>query len=294
MVERFNHTLKTMLRKHASKFGAQWDNYLPGVLWAYRNTPHESTGEKPSFLLFGMDCRSPTEAALLPPTPIQVTDVSNYREELVLSLSAARHSAAKCIQQAQKRYKKYYDWKATPRPYQVGDWKFPHEETGKQRKLSQPWHGPYRVLAHNEPDLTVTKYIFPKMDRFRFTNFGLLLVPQSFQPATTGLARKSKALDVQLNGLNSCCPHHLHSVRYVENSNQMNQKSPPASLNMISRMKKEKQTMRSLTMREPIMKQKVDHQIHQNHPQPNVWILLTSQSQSPTSLHMKSLGSSFN
>ena len=78
MVERFNHTLKTMLRKHASKFGAQWDNYLPGVLWAYRNTPHESTGENPSFLLFGMDCRSPTEAALLPPTPIQVTDVSDY------------------------------------------------------------------------------------------------------------------------------------------------------------------------------------------------------------------------
>ena len=118
--------------------------------WAYRNTPHESTGEKPSFLLFGMDCRSPTKAALLPPTPIQVTDVSNYREELVLSLSAARHSAAKCIQQAQKRYKKYYDWKATPRPYQVGDWKFPHKETGKQCKLSRPWHGPYHVLAHND------------------------------------------------------------------------------------------------------------------------------------------------
>ena len=78
-----------------------------------------------------MDCRSPTEAALLPPTPTQVTDVSDYREELVLSLSAARDSAAKCIQQAQKRYKKYYDRKAAPRPYQIGDWvlvKFPHEE----------------------------------------------------------------------------------------------------------------------------------------------------------------------
>ena len=89
-----------MLRKHAPNFGAQWDNYLPGVLWAYWNTPHESTGEKPSFLLFGMDCRSPTEAALLPPTSTQVTDVSDYREELVLPLSVARDSAAKCIQQA--------------------------------------------------------------------------------------------------------------------------------------------------------------------------------------------------
>ena len=77
-----------MLRKHASKFGTQWDNYLPGVLWAYWNTPYESTGEKPSFLLFGMDCRFPTEAALLPPTPIQATDISDYRGQLVLSLSA--------------------------------------------------------------------------------------------------------------------------------------------------------------------------------------------------------------
>ena len=30
------------------------DRYLPGVVWAYRNSPHESTQEKPSFLLFGI------------------------------------------------------------------------------------------------------------------------------------------------------------------------------------------------------------------------------------------------
>lgn len=42
MVERMNHTLKAMLRKHAVKFGPQWDKYLPGVLWAYRNAPHET------------------------------------------------------------------------------------------------------------------------------------------------------------------------------------------------------------------------------------------------------------
>ena len=43
MVERFNRTLKGMLRKYAVKFGNQWDRYLSGVLWAYRNTPHETT-----------------------------------------------------------------------------------------------------------------------------------------------------------------------------------------------------------------------------------------------------------
>ena len=54
MVEHFNRTLKTILHKHATTYGNQRDCYLYGVLYPYRNVPHESTGEKPSYLLFGM------------------------------------------------------------------------------------------------------------------------------------------------------------------------------------------------------------------------------------------------
>ena len=35
LVERFNRTLKAMLRKHVT----QWDKYLSGVVRVYRNTP---------------------------------------------------------------------------------------------------------------------------------------------------------------------------------------------------------------------------------------------------------------
>ena len=63
-----------MIRKQAATFGAQWDCYLPGVLWAYQSTPHEVTGEKPSFLLFGSDLQTPTEAVLLQLEPTTVTD----------------------------------------------------------------------------------------------------------------------------------------------------------------------------------------------------------------------------
>ena len=49
MIERFNHTLKSMLRKHAARFGNQWDRYLSGILWFYRNTPHDSTHENLHF-----------------------------------------------------------------------------------------------------------------------------------------------------------------------------------------------------------------------------------------------------
>ena len=85
-----------MLCKHVDKFGPQWDKFLPGVLWAYRNTTHDATGGKPSFLLFGVDCRSPTEAALVPHQESQIAGVegiSDYHEELILSLSSARNKA---------------------------------------------------------------------------------------------------------------------------------------------------------------------------------------------------------
>ena len=39
MVERFNCTLKAMLRKWAAQYGMQWDKHLPGILWAYRSNP---------------------------------------------------------------------------------------------------------------------------------------------------------------------------------------------------------------------------------------------------------------
>ena len=165
MVERMNCTLKAMLRKHTAKFGKQWDQFLPGVLWAYRNTPHESTKEKPSFLLFGVDLRSPTEAALLPPRTIESVDLTDYREELTLSLSSARELAVSSIQDAQKRYKHQYDKKARVASLRLGDWvlvRFPEDEAGRQRKLSRPWHGPYRVTQLNNPDITVVKVYFPE------------------------------------------------------------------------------------------------------------------------------------
>ena len=165
MVERMNRILKATLRKHAAKFGPQWDRYLPGVLWAYRNMPHESTKEKPSFLMFGVDCRSPTEAALLPATPMEPTEVDDYREELILSLSSARKLAAANIRSSQHHYKKYYDRKARAKQFFLGDWvlvRFPQEESGRQRKLSRPWHGPYRITELNTPDVTVVPVYFPE------------------------------------------------------------------------------------------------------------------------------------
>ena len=186
MVERFNRTLKTMLRKRAAQFGIQWDNHLPALLWAYRNAPHDSTGEKPSFLLYGWDCRSPVEASLLPvDSDVSPTTVADYREELILTLSTARQTALETIREAQKKYKLQYDRHADDYHYRIGDWiliRFPSDESGRLRKLSRPWHGPYRVKACNDTNITATKVYFPLEDSIHVHQNRVKPCPVGFTP----------------------------------------------------------------------------------------------------------------
>ena len=55
--------------------------------------------------------------------------------------------------------------KSTDRSYRVEDWilvKFPKEASGRNRKLSQPWHGPYCIISQDDPDLTVSKVYQPQ------------------------------------------------------------------------------------------------------------------------------------
>ena len=164
LVERFNRTLKYMLHKHASRYGNEWDQHLYRVLWGYRNTPHETTGEKPSFLLYGRDLCSPVEAELLSPDRHPPITTKDYREQFLQTLASSRQLTETTIRRAQGRYKGQFDRRAQQHHYKVGDWvmvKFPQQEQGRMRKLSHPWHGPYRVIECNDPDLTVSKVYYP-------------------------------------------------------------------------------------------------------------------------------------
>ena len=170
-----------MIRKHVMKFVVQWDQYFHGILRAYRNTPHSSTGEKPSYLLFGYDCHFPTEAALLPEKQISPTNVSDYPEELTLCMSSARDLAMKASQEAQHHYKEQYEKVAAPSTFQIGDWvlvHFAHQETGKMRKLSQPWHGPYRI--RDDPDIMEKEVHFPDDPQIQVHQSRVQPCPSSF------------------------------------------------------------------------------------------------------------------
>ena len=61
LVERFNQTLKAILRKVATKEGRDWDKLIPYILFAYRKVPQVSTGLSPFKLLYGWNVRGPLD-----------------------------------------------------------------------------------------------------------------------------------------------------------------------------------------------------------------------------------------
>lgn len=61
LVERFNQTLKAMLRKVTDRTDGDWRAAIPYVLFAYRETQQEATGFSPSELMLGRQLRGPLD-----------------------------------------------------------------------------------------------------------------------------------------------------------------------------------------------------------------------------------------
>ena len=72
--------------------------------------------------MFGLDLRFPTEAALLPSEPVSKCESTDYKEELIISLSSALELAAINIQGSQQCGKRNYDKRVFTKKLRIGDW----------------------------------------------------------------------------------------------------------------------------------------------------------------------------
>ena len=147
LVERFNQTLKTMLRKVATKEGRDWDKLIPYILFADREVPRASTGFSPFELLYGRNVRGPLdvlreswEASKLEDDNI-VSYVLLTREKLMKMTELVQHN----LTQAQERQKNWYDRNARVREFLPGDQVLVLLPTATSKLLAQ-WQGPYEVL----------------------------------------------------------------------------------------------------------------------------------------------------
>ena len=137
-----------MLAKSAEADPRNWDRRLPHVLFAYRTSPHDSTGETPFRLLYGREAVLPTDEVLFPLVECREVIVGTYLEETTAMFSDAWELARKRIKKSQEQQKKQFDKRATSPSYQVGDrvlLHMPAKTSGELRKLALPNQGPYRI-----------------------------------------------------------------------------------------------------------------------------------------------------
>jgi len=148
LVERLNQTLINMISTQMEEGKNNWDEVLPYVLLAYRNSPHTSVGETPAFLLYGRDLTLPDEIKKLPRRPQYMSHV-DYRQELVLKMGLAHEFVSKelKIKDAQRlekseEHRKYKD-------YPLGSLVLlhvPRIRGGEYSKFASKNVGPYRVI----------------------------------------------------------------------------------------------------------------------------------------------------
>ena len=123
VVERFNGTLKSMLRKFVSRSQKDWDEYLPYLLFAYREVPQETTGFSPFDLLYGRHVRGPLDVLREEWTGNKdsAVPVATYVIEMRERLAEMSQLVAKHLANSQQKQKQHYDRSAKCRSFEVGD-----------------------------------------------------------------------------------------------------------------------------------------------------------------------------
>ena len=148
LVEKFNGTLKLMLRRLCSEQPRLWHRYVNALLFAYREVPQESTGFSPFELLYGRTVRGPmkilkelwTGEGEDTETKTSYQYIFELRERLEQTMALAQQA----MERDQSRYKGAYDKKAKERKLEAGE-KVLLLLPSSGNKLLMQWQGPFVV-----------------------------------------------------------------------------------------------------------------------------------------------------
>ncbi|XP_040070994.1 uncharacterized protein LOC120843638 [Ixodes scapularis] len=148
LVEKFNVTLKLMLKRMCAEKPRDWDRYLAPLLFAYREVPQVSLGFSPFELLYGRHVRGPlailkelwTNHQLDEEEKTTYHHVFDLRNRLEETCKLAHEELAK----AGARYSKMYNRKTKERLFQPGNKVLILLPTDNNKLLLQ-WKGPFEV-----------------------------------------------------------------------------------------------------------------------------------------------------
>lgn len=148
MVERFNGTLKQMLKRMCADRPRDWDKYINPVLFAYREVSQESLRFSPFDLVYGRHVRGPmgilkelwTKEIDDPKVKSTYQYVLDLRERLETTAELAREN----LEKASQRHAKFFNKSTRARNIKVGDKVLVLLPTDSNKLLMQ-WKGPFSV-----------------------------------------------------------------------------------------------------------------------------------------------------
>lgn len=153
LVERFNQTLKSMLRKFVSDTGADWDQWLPYLMFAYREVPQSSTGFSPFEMLYGRQVRGPLDVlkeAWEGGNAREQTNILSYVLKMREKLDSMTEVVNANMTKAQQQQKHWYDMSSKNRTLAPGQKVLLLLPTSESSLLAK-WQGPYEVLRKLSP-----------------------------------------------------------------------------------------------------------------------------------------------
>ena len=149
LVERFNGTLKTMLKRMCAERPSDWDRYIDALLFAYREVPQESLKFSPFELVYGRTVRGPLAVMRELWTGEMDGDDEKTTFQYVLELRERLEETCQLaheeLRKARVSQRKYYNRKARKRDFKVDDQVLVLLPTDNNKLLMQ-WKGPFNVV----------------------------------------------------------------------------------------------------------------------------------------------------
>lgn len=148
LVEKFNGTLKSMIKKMCNEQPRLWDRYISPLLFAYREVPQASLGFSPFELLFGRTVRGPLailkELWTKEISENEVKTTYQYVVDLRNRIEETLELARKELEVSSQKYRRYGNVGRKQKSIKVGDKVLVLLPTSNN-KLLMHLQGPYEV-----------------------------------------------------------------------------------------------------------------------------------------------------
>ncbi|XP_042147391.1 uncharacterized protein LOC120844553 [Ixodes scapularis] len=218
LVERFNGTIKQMMKRMSQERPTDWDRYIPALLFAYRGVPQASLGFAPFEMLYGRNVRGPLtilkELWSNKSLNQELKTSYGYVIELKDKLKKTCEVAHEIMAEAQTKQKRFYDRKSQARRFEPGD-RVLILLPSDHNKLTMQWKGPYEV-ARQKGDLNYELLVGDKRKTFHINmlqkyvgretkneSCGVMVVQDEVEDlgeiTTPSLKRQQGAQDVVIN-----------------------------------------------------------------------------------------------